>query len=374
MIAFLKKYKAFIYGLLFFRIVVFVLSYFDLVHIDNSEVLSNALSFIFGWLVISLPIHYFSFLKQHKTTSLKLVALIAIFLVIIINDLNSKIVDNPITFVGLICIGLSFFSIIAPSYFKKYALLIIGFYVLALGYFFYLRVYIDDINIYLQQEKEIKIILITPFIVLVFSWFYQQWKWLKTVESKKAKAELALLKSQINPHFFFNTLNNLYGLTVEKSDDAPNVVLKLSDMMRYTIYMGKEDFVPLKEEIEYLKNYIELHKIRYHKTVDITFNHSYESDYQIAPLLLIIPLENAFKHGVERLTEDAYIHINLETDGGMIHFDIENNFGTPEATSTIGIGLDNLKQRLKLLYPGKHKIHIEVHEDMYKLSLKIETK
>jgi hypothetical protein len=160
------------------------------------------LTFIFGWLVISLPIHYFSFLKQHKTTSLKLVALIAIFLVIIINDLNSKIVDNPITFVGLICIGLSFFSIIAPSYFKKYALLIIGFYVLALGYFFYLRVYIDDINIYLQQEKEIKIILITPFIVLVFSWFYQQWKWLKTVESKKAKAELALLKSQINPHFF----------------------------------------------------------------------------------------------------------------------------------------------------------------------------
>jgi sensor histidine kinase YesM len=373
MIAFLKKYKAFIYGLLLFRVIVLVLSYFDFIMIDNSEVLANALSFIFGWLVISLPIHYFSFLKQHKTTTLKLVALIAVFLVIIINDIDSKIVDNPITFVGLISIALSFFSIIAPSYFKKYALVIIGFYVLALSYFFYIRVYIDDLNSYLQQEKEIKIILTTPFLVLLLSWFYQQWKWLKTVESKKSKAELALLKSQINPHFFFNTLNNLYGLTVEKSDDAPSVVLKLSDMMRYTIYMGKEDFVPLKDEIEYLKNYIELHKIRYHKTVDIAFTHSYESDYQIAPLLFIIPLENAFKHGVERLTEDAYIHMNLKTEDGVIHFDIENNFGTLEAQKNVGIGLDNLKQRLKLLYPGRHKIQIEVKEDLYKLSLKIET-
>ncbi len=200
--AFLKKYKAFIFGLLFFRILVFVLSHFDLVLIDNSEVLANTLSFIFGWLVISLPIHYFPFLKEHKTTSLKLVALIAIFLVVIINDINSKIVDNPITFVGLISIGMSFFSIIAPSYFRKHALVIIGFYVLALSYFFYIRVYINDLDAYLQQEKEIKIILTTPFLVLLLSWFYQQWKWLKTVESKKSKAELALLKSQINPHFF----------------------------------------------------------------------------------------------------------------------------------------------------------------------------
>lgn len=374
MITFLKKYKAFIYGLLFFRILVFVLSYFDLVLIDNSEVLANVLSFIFGWLVISLPIHYFSFLKQHKITSLKLVALIAIFLVVISNDIISKKIDNPITFVGLISLGLSFFSIIAPTYFRKYALFIIGFYILALSYFFYIRVYINDINVYLQQEKEIKIILIAPFLILLLSWFYQQWKWLKTVESKKSKAELALLKSQINPHFFFNTLNNLYGLTVEKSDDAPSVVLKLSDMMRYTIYMGKEDFVPLKDEIEYLKNYIELHKIRYHKTVDITFNHSSESDSKIAPLLFIIPLENAFKHGVECLTEDAYIHMNLNVNDGIIHFDIENNFGTLEVNNTAGIGLDNLKQRLKLLYPNNHELQIEIKDTVYNFSLKIETK
>jgi hypothetical protein len=202
MVAFLKKYKGFIYGLLVFRIIIFVLSHFKIILIDNSEVLANTLSFIFGWFVTSLPIQYFSFLKQHKTVSLKLVVLVVVFLVVIINDLNSKMVDNPITFVGFISIALSFFAMIAPSYFKKYALIIIGFYALALSYFFYIRVYINDLNSYLQQEKEIKIILITPFLILLFSWFYQQWKWLKTVESKKTNAELALLKSQINPHFF----------------------------------------------------------------------------------------------------------------------------------------------------------------------------
>ena len=141
---------------------------------------------------------------------------------------------------------------------------------------------------------------------------------MKTIESKKTKAELSLLKSQINPHFFFNTLNNLYGLILEKSDDAPNVVLKLSDIMRYTIYMGKEDVIPLKDEIEYLKNYIELHKIRYQKRVDIVFNHSQEMNCQIAPLLFIIPLENAFKHGVESLTKDAYINVNIKINFAFI--------------------------------------------------------
>lgn len=372
MIEFLKKYKAFLYGLLIQRIAVVVLLFFNVIYIDDSGVLANMLSFIFSWLLISLPIHYFSFLKKHKATSIKLLILIFVFFVIIINDVNSKIIDNPITFVGLVGVGLSFFAILAPSYFKKNALMIIGFYVLALGYFYYIRIYIDDLNSYFQQEKEIKIILTVPFFVLLLTWFYHQWKWMKTIESKKTKAELSLLKSQINPHFFFNTLNNLYGLIIEKSDDAPSVVLKLSDIMRYTIYMGKEEVVLLKDEIDYLMNYIELHKIRYQKRVDIVFDHDYEIDYQIAPLLFIIPLENAFKHGVESLTEDAYIHINIKIDAGIIYFDIENNFEVQESSQTVGIGIQNLKQRLKLLYPNKHKIQIEVNDSIYKLALKIE--
>ncbi|WP_091434269.1 sensor histidine kinase [Flavobacterium degerlachei] len=282
-------------------------------------------------------------------------------------------IDNPITFIGIISISLLLFSMIASKFFKKYALFTIVFYVFILSYFVYIRVYIDDINVYLQQEKEIKIILMIPFFVLILGWFFQQWKLLKTLESKKTKAELSLLKSQINPHFFFNTLNNLYGLTVEKSDDAPNVVLKLSEMMRYTIYMGKEDLVPLKDEVDYLQNYIELHKIRYQKKVDIQFTYSNISDYQITPLLYIIALENAFKHGVEKLTENAYIHIIISTDNGSILFEIENNFEKPDTKQNAGIGLHNLKQRLQLLYPKKYQLTIENRDSIFKLTLKIET-
>lgn len=373
MIEFIKKYRAFIYGLIIFRAIVFILSAFDIVHIDNSEYLSNTLSFIFYWLFFSLPIYYFPFFLKHKFNSLKFLGLIFLFLLIIVNDANSKIIDNPITFIGIISIGLLFFSILAPKFLKKHALFIIVFYLLSLSYFLYIRVYIDNFDVYLQQEKEIKIILSLPFVALLFGWFFQQWKWLKTLESKKSKAELALLKSQINPHFFFNTLNNLYGLTVEKSDDAPDIVLKLSDMMRYTIYMGKEDLVPLKDEVEYLQNYIELHKIRYHKKVDIQFNYSNISGHKIPPLLYIITLENAFKHGAEKLTENAFIYINITTRKGVIIFDIENNFEKLEKEHTPGIGLDNLKQRLQLLYPKKHQLTISKDDSVYKLSIKLET-
>ena len=373
MIAFLKKYKAFTIGLLLFRLIVVCLSYFEIIHIDNSEVLANTLSFIFGWLITSLPIHFFSFLKQHKTISVKLLFLIVLFILVMANDNQSQIIDNPLTFAGLIVIALVFFSIIAPSFFKKYALIIIGYYVLSLSYLYYIRVYINDLNRYLQQEKELKIILFVPLFVLLIGWIYQQWKWMKSVESKKAKAELALLKSQISPHFFFNTLNNLYGLTIEKSDDAPNVVLKLSDMMRYTIYMGQEEKVFLKDDITYLKNYIDLHKIRHHKSVDVRFKNNSDPTIKIAPLLLILPLENAFKHGIEHLAEEAYIHIDIKTDSGILYFTIENNFDSSITTKKAGIGLDNLKQRLKLLYPNKHNLQIEVKENNYKLSLKIHT-
>jgi len=372
-IAFLKKYKAFVYGLILFRIVVSLLVHLNYIHIDNTEYLSNALSFIFCWLFFSLPIHYFPFLKKHLGKSLQFLGLIILFMLVIINDANAKMMDNPITIVGIIIIGLAFFLIIATAFIKKHALYIGVFYLLSIGYFLYQRVYTNDIQLYLQHEKEIKIILALPFIVLLLAWFFQHLKWLKTLESKKTNAELALLKSQINPHFFFNTLNNLYGLTVEKSDLAPEVVLKLSDMMRYTIYMGKEDLVPLKEEVAYLQNYIELHKIRYHKNVDITCKCTATREYQIAPLLFIIALENAFKHGVEKLTENAYIHINITTEDAVILFEIVNNFEQPEIDSQRGIGLDNLKQRLQLLYPKKHQLHIEKSDGVYQLSIQLTT-
>lgn len=208
---------------------------------------------------------------------------------------------------------------------------------------------------------------------LILSWIFAQIKSIRQLRNERGKAELMMLKSQVNPHFFFNTLNNLYGLTVEKSDLAPQVVLKISDMMRYTIYEGKKDKVPLADELEYLKNFIELHKMRYHKKVDIQFTHQIlDEDHQVTPLLFIILLENAFKHGVESLTKDAYIHISLIAGSGKIAFAIENNFDPMEQSEQPGIGLENLKRRLELIYPEKHSLSLLSKENVYQAQLQID--
>jgi len=205
-------------------------------------------------------------------------------------------------------------------------------------------------------------IYFTALPVVMLIWIYSQWKWFQELKSEKTKAELALLKNQINPHFFFNTLNNLYGLTVEKSDNAPQVVLKLSEMMRYTIYEGKKDWVSLHSEYLYLNNFIELHQIRYQKKVFIDFNvpdlqDKIFQECKIAPLLLIILLENAFKHGVDSLVENAFIKLSLEVKEDSIWFQIVNNYNLEEEIEAgNGIGLDNLKKRLALIYPDKHSL------------------
>jgi len=214
--------------------------------------------------------------------------------------------------------------------------------------------------------------MIIPIPIFASLWLYEQWRWLKTLQADKGKAELALLKSQINPHFFFNTLNNLYGLVAEKSEKAPEVVLKLSDMMRYTIYEGKEDLVLVKDEISYLQNYIELHKIRYQKKVEIIFTHQVTDGLKIAPLLFIILLENAFKHGVEKIPNSAFINMRMQSQGKQLFFTIENSFDGDISKNHNGIGLENLDKRLDHLYPKRHELVVEKKESVYKVQLKLE--
>ncbi len=196
----------------------------------------------------------------------------------------------------------------------------------------------------------------------------------KVGELKEAslRSEVDLLKTQINPHFFFNTLNNLYGLTVEKSDMAPEVILKLSDMMRYTIYEGEKDRVALKDEITYIENFIELQKIRFHRELDIKFEHFIEEvDIKIPPLLFIVLVENAFKHGAESLTENAFIHIRLMSMDGSILFKTQNNFEADETPKSGGIGLKNLQRRLQLLFPDRHTLLIDgTSNGVYQATLK----
>ncbi len=149
------------------------------------------------------------------------------------------------------------------------------------------------------------------------------------------------------------------------------MILKLSDMMRYSIYEGEKDLVTLEEEVEYLKNYIELHKMRYRKTIDIKFTNDISENHKVMPLLFIILLENAFKHGVENLRKDAFVYVHISTQGDNIQFTVENNFDPSEVPEKSGIGLKNLKRRLELGYLNKHSLSFTSTNEIYKAELTI---
>ncbi|MEE3998929.1 histidine kinase [Tenacibaculum sp. FZY0031] len=217
---------------------------------------------------------------------------------------------------------------------------------------------------------------ITLYFLVVFStffyWLFKQIKSIIRLKNEKTKTELMHLKSQVNPHFFFNTLNNLYGLVGKDAKKAQELILKLSDMMRYSVYDGEKDTVLLSEEATYLQNYIELHKMRYHKAIDIQFKIDItDNDYKVMPLLFIILLENAFKHGVENLRKSAYVHLSLTAHQNAIHFEIENNFDATEESQEEGIGLQNLKRRLELVYPKNHTLTTSKTDDIYLAKLTI---
>ncbi|SEL58601.1 sensor histidine kinase [Parapedobacter koreensis] len=186
----------------------------------------------------------------------------------------------------------------------------------------------------------------------------------KSLENEKLNAELAFLKSQINPHFLFNSLNNIYSLAYQKSDKTPEAILKLSEIMRYMLYESNEETVLLEEEINYLKNYIELQKLRFKENVYVELHVAMdETDHRIMPLLLISFLENAFKHGVST-DANKPIRIDIEVHNGRLHFKAENAKSQLNKDQTKGVGLTNLKRRLQLGYPGRHTINI-IESDTY---------
>jgi len=208
---------------------------------------------------------------------------------------------------------------------------------------------------------------------LIVSWVYEKIKIIRELKNEKLYSELSLLRSQINPHFFFNTLNNLYGLAIEKSEKTPETILKLSEMMRYTIYDGKKDAVHLEKEINFLKNYIDLHTIRHFNKLDLKFVIDTEqSNEKIAPLLLINLVENAFKHGAEKLEKDAFIHMNISSRNKTLNFEIENNF--ENQNSSTGIGLENLKRRLQLVYPNAHTFNTSENNNIFRAELSLDLK
>ncbi|MFV9550862.1 sensor histidine kinase [Algibacter sp. PT7-4] len=369
MIQFLKTYKAFVFGYVVIVPIFYILDYFGFILLPEEQSYEIFIYGLFWGTLIALPIHFY---KQKKKTIISILGLMALFFIALIIDSKMSLPDNPITFILMLGFWLGFVYMLVPTFFKKYWRLIVFIYGTLLLYFLYLRLFTGGLDAYLKIKADFPLyIFFIPIPVLFMLWIFEQWKWVQKLKADKSEAELSLLRSQINPHFFFNTLNNLYALSIKKSDAAPEVILKLSDMMRYTIYEGEKEQVALQDEITYLNNYIQLHKIRYKKSVDIRFNHNIDTCLTVAPLLFIILLENAFKHGVETLSENAYIHINLYDDKNHICFDIENNFDEKEIASSKGIGLENLKRRLSLLYKNQHDFTVEKSANTYKATLKI---
>lgn len=210
---------------------------------------------------------------------------------------------------------------------------------------------------------------------LTIGWFETQKQKTELMLEKKS-GELALLRSQINPHFLFNTLNNIYSLVYKKSDDAPEAVMKLSSIMRYMLFDATTDHVLLEKEIEYLKSFIELEKLRVrHRDfveLEITGN---TDEHTIAPMLLIPFVENAFKHG-SRQVAGAGIRVRLEVTPTEIRFTVVNHIRKSESVvkdKVGGIGLQNIRRRLNLLYPGKHTLNIRTDEEFYTVDLTIST-
>lgn len=234
----------------------------------------------------------------------------------------------------------------------------------------------NSVTIQLDLPNWAAILLIIFYLiifVIIAIWFLYQIKSLLTLKNEKKKNELLHLKSQVSPHFFFNTLNNLYGTIDQDKEKAKQLVLKLSELMRYSIYEGEKDEVSLKEEIAYLSNYIELQQLRYHKQVDIQFKTDInDHNYDLMPLLFIILMENAFKHGVENMTDGAFVYIDLTAINDAIIFEIENNFDAEEISETSGIGLKNLKRRLNLVYPNNHKLTFSNQNSNYKVKLELQ--
>jgi two-component system, LytTR family, sensor histidine kinase AlgZ len=201
-------------------------------------------------------------------------------------------------------------------------------------------------------------------------------------QRQKVQQELTFLRSQLSPHFLLNTMNNLYGLSVVKSDDLPKLILRLSDLLRFTIYDTKDDLVNLKDEVQYLTDYIELQKIRMNDKVDLQIDFPTElpSNKQIVPLVLVVFVENAFKHSQNVLSKsNRYIHFTISIEANYLYFLAENSYCQVSANQSVdskeiqndGIGIENTKRRIELLCGTESIPKIEKENGKYQVQIKL---
>jgi len=195
------------------------------------------------------------------------------------------------------------------------------------------------------------------------------------LKSENLNSELKFLRSQINPHFLFNALNNIYSLSVIKSEKTPDNILKLSDMLRYIIYDCNADRVPLDKEMSYIQNYVDLQKLKDDKitNIDINFEKA-KGNTMIAPMIFIPFIENSFKHSKIEDVDQGFITIKIENDENKLKFLVENSLPAQQyAKDKVGgVGLENVKRRLQLLYPGTHNLSIQTADGIFRVGLELD--
>jgi len=222
---------------------------------------------------------------------------------------------------------------------------------------------------------------ITSLFKFVKDWIELQEMTLKItqIEREKLEAELNTLKSQLNPHFLFNSLNNIYSLALINSPQTPEIILKLSDLMRHVLYESRENFISVKKELNFLKNFIELQKIRLNNEIEI--HYSVEGDIpdkRVIPLIFEPFIDNAFKHGLRNPAPSPYIHVFINFQPEILRFKIENNFDCTQhakASKSSGIGLKNIERRLEFLYsPDEYKYEIVRTDNTFTIRLELKLK
>jgi hypothetical protein len=255
------------------------------------------------------------------------------------------------------------------------------------GYYFLFLAHFRPDQFGEQQPWQVGPLLVSAFYLITSSgliiafqmmrYGFRQRQLNQQLVNATLSAELKSLKDQINPHFLFNTLNNLYGLTRKNPEKAAEVAMRLSQLMHYMLYEGNMPKVSLQKEIEYLHNYLELEKIRYGAHLQVSFQMEGETGRLcLAPLLLLPFVENAFKHGMSQQLDEAWLQIHLRVEQETLHFKVHNSKPVmpPRPPSTgrqTGIGLQNVSKRLQLIYPGLHRLRIMDEAETFLVSLTI---
>ena len=288
-------------------------------------------------------------------------------------------------------IGVFYFnySFLIPRYLLKKRYIVFAIWVVILFPTRYVLYYLDSIFLdwYFGTENMFvdytmmswaSIVFNTLFYLLISTgakftrdWFYNR-KRIEELEQQQQDAELSLLQYQISPHFLFNTLNNIYSLVQRKAEEAPEAVLKFSNIMRYAMKDTFEGEVSLQHEVDYLRSFIELHRLRLERPEIVAFEVEGEvSEVYVPPMLLIPFVENAFKHG-DTSSPKAFISIRLRISGAKLEFTVHNRVVERKKDDTTGIGIPNVTRRLELLYPDKHTLDIASSREEYRVALTLD--